>query len=79
MIKEVAQWAVKHKEKDRSRIKKEFDSKFMGWMLKLAAGDSSGLGGLPAGFDPSILKNLNMPGAPPTEESEDETEEHDEL
>jgi len=44
----------------------------MGWMLKLSAGDSSGVGGgmnLPEGFDPSILEKFQQQ-KPPQEADE---------
>lgn len=39
MIEEVATWIKENKVKKQADIKKQFQDKFMGWMLKLSAGD----------------------------------------
>jgi len=63
MLDEMVHWMMRTKPKKTEDIKKEFDQKCMGWMLKLAAADRNGLNVLPPGVsfpgmgDPSMRKN----------------------
>jgi len=58
-IEQVVLWIGETKPKKAEKIKEELNSKLMGWLLKLVAGDSSGLNFRPNNLD---FSKLNIPG-----------------